>query len=189
MKYGRGYKKFSAKLTAFAAVLIAFFVYANLKADIREYDGKVSILPDHDLLPVLVHDIANANQSIYMAMYMFKTSDNSITDTEMIKEALIKARKNGADVYVVMDNAEKNDITGPINKDTGDELKKAGITVVYDSKKVRLHAKTVVIDNKIVFIGSHNYTVSAMNKNREITARIVSPEAAKDTIDFIKSIK
>jgi len=171
------------------AVLIAFFVYSNLKADIPEYEARVSILPDKKLLPVLVHDIANAKESVYMAIYMFKTSDRNYTDTEMIKEALIKAAKGGAQVYVVMDDAGKRDITTAANSDTGEELKKAGITVKYDNVKVRLHAKTTVIDNKITFIGSHNYTVSAMNHNREITTRIVSEQAAADTIKFIKSIK
>ncbi|MGE4317472.1 MAG: phospholipase D-like domain-containing protein [Deferribacterales bacterium] len=189
MRSGRGYRKFSAKLIGILTVLAAFFIYSNLKADIREHEATVAVLPDKSMLQSLVHDIANAKESVYMAIYMFKTSDRNYTDTEMIKQALIKAAQNGVKIYVVMDDAGKSDITTAANKDTGEELKKAGIKVVYDDKKVRLHAKTTVIDHNITYIGSHNYTVSAINYNREVTVRIVSGGVAEDTISFITSVK
>lgn len=188
MKSGKGYRKLWLKLFSILAVFVSLFVYSNLRADMKEYDAKVMILADGDLVPMLVHDIADAKQSIYMAIYMFKTSKGS-GDTEVLKQALLKAAANGVKIYIVMDKAGKKDITTGINKQTGSSLKKAGIEIVYDNDKIRLHAKTTVIDGHITYIGSHNYTESAMNHNREITARIVSNEAAADTINFIKSVK
>lgn len=188
MKSGLRYRKLWVKLFAICAVFITLFVYSNLKAGQKEYDAKVMILPDGALVPMIIHDIANAKQSIYMAIYMFKTSRGT-GDTEVLKQALLKAAANGVKIYIVMDKAGKRDITTDINKQTGEALRNAGIDIVYDNDRIRLHAKTTVIDGHITYIGSHNYTESAMNHNREITTRIVSDEAAKDTIDFIKSVK
>lgn len=190
MKSGNAYRKFWLKALPLLLFFAAFFIYSNIKAQITEHETKTAILTDKELLPVLVHDIAQAKESIYIAIYMFKTADKNATDTEMIKTALISAAKRGVKIYAVFDDtADKKDFVSKANRDTGEELKKAGIKVVYDDKKVRLHAKITVIDNKITFIGSHNYTVSALNYNREITARIVSDGAAKETIEFINSIK
>jgi phosphatidylserine/phosphatidylglycerophosphate/cardiolipin synthase-like enzyme len=189
MIFGKKYRKLWLKLFSILAIFVSLFVYTNLKAEIKEYESSVAILTNKELLPVFVHDISNAKDSIYMAIYMFKTSDFKPGDTEIIKQALIKAAKSGVKVYVVMDDSNDRDITGKINHETGDELKSAGIKVVYDSKKKRLHAKTTVIDGNITYIGSHNYTVSAMKYNDEITARIVSDGASAETIEYIKSIK
>ncbi|WP_165871325.1 phospholipase D-like domain-containing protein [Seleniivibrio woodruffii] len=177
------------KLFSILAIFVSLFVYTNLKAEVTEHEAQVSVLTDEELLPVFVNDIGNAKKSIYMAIYMFKTSDFKPGDTEIIKQALLKAARSGVKVYVMMDDSDKKDITGKINRETGEELSKGGIKVVYDAKSKRMHSKVTVIDGRITYIGSHNYTVSAMKYNNEITARIVSDGAAAETAEYIKSIK
>jgi len=189
MIFGRRYRKLWLKLFSILAIFVSLFVYTNLKAEVAEHEAQVSVLTDEELLPVFVNDIGNAKKSIYMAIYMFKTSDFKPGDTEIIKQALMKAARSGVKVYVVMDDSDKKDITGKINRETGEELSKAGIKVVYDAKNKRMHSKVTVIDGRITYIGSHNYTVSAMKYNNEITARIVSDGAAAETAQYIKSIK
>ncbi|TCK59557.1 phospholipase D-like protein [Seleniivibrio woodruffii] len=189
MIFGRKYRKLWLKLFSILAIFVSLFVYTNLKAEVTEHEAQVSVLTDEELLPVFVNDIGNAKKSIYMAIYMFKTSDFKPGDTEIIKQALLKAARSGVKVYVMMDDSDKKDITGKINRETGEELSKGGIKVVYDAKSKRMHSKVTVIDGRITYIGSHNYTVSAMKYNNEITARIVSDGAAAETAEYIKSIK
>lgn len=189
MIFGRKYRKLWLKLFSILAIFVSLFVYTNLKAEVTEHEAQVSVLTDEELLPVFVNDIGNAKKSIYMAIYMFKTSDFKPGDTEIIKQALLKAARGGVKVYVMMDDSDKKDITGKINRETGEELSKGGIKVVYDAKSKRMHSKVTVIDGRITYIGSHNYTVSAMKYNNEITARIVSDGAAAETAEYIKSIK
>jgi len=189
MIFGRKYRKLWLKLFSILAIFVSLFVYTNLMAEVTEHEAQVSVLTDEELLPVFVNDIGNAKKSIYMAIYMFKTSDFKPGDTEIIKQALLKAARSGVKVYVMMDDSDKKDITGKINRETGEELSKGGIKVVYDAKSKRMHSKVTVIDGRITYIGSHNYTVSAMKYNNEITARIVSDGAAAETAEYIKSIK
>jgi phosphatidylserine/phosphatidylglycerophosphate/cardiolipin synthase-like enzyme len=119
---------------------------------------------------------------------MFKTDDKRRNDSELIKQALIRAAERGLHVEAVMDIAKKDDLTTKFNLDTGDELAEAGVIIRYDDVRQRMHAKTMVIDGRITYIGSHNYTHSALKYNDEITARIVSEGTAGETIEFIKSL-
>jgi len=162
-------------------------VYSNLTAKTVEYDGKVTFLPDRELLPVIVKDINKAEKEIVLAIYMFKTNDKKHNDSTLIQIAILNALRKGVKVYVLMDIEDKSNFLTKANKDTGRELKKAGAKIVYDKIGKRMHSKTMVIDKKIVYSGSHNYTHSAMKFNGEITLRVVSPELADDVIKYIKS--
>jgi phosphatidylserine/phosphatidylglycerophosphate/cardiolipin synthase-like enzyme len=186
---GKKSKKLFRKKYIVLVTLAVVFIYSNLTAKEPAHEAKVSLLPDEKLLPALVQDINNAKKSIDIAIYMFKTNDKRRNDTELIKSALIMASRRGVKVYSAMESAKAKDFVTKANKDTGEELAAEGATVIYDSPKTRMHAKSVVIDGRIVYIGSHNYTHSALNYNRELTVRIESEEIAKQTIEYIKSIK
>jgi len=186
-----GIKLTSSRVKKFLALLAfaSFFVYANVSAGTNEYKAEVTILPDGKLLPVLIRDIAEAKKSIYIAMYMFKSYDNVKNGAGLIKKSLINASERGLDVFIAMESSADDDFVEKENKKIGNELTRHGIRLVYDNPDQRMHTKCVVIDETITFIGSHNYTNSALEHNREMTVRIVSPEAAQDALGHIKSIK
>jgi len=177
------------KLTAAALALVCFFIYANLTAGTGSYQAEVKILADRELLSELIRDISNAKKSVHIAMYMFKSYDNETNGAGLIKKALIKAAERGLKVYVALDQSEAGDFVDKENKKLGKELKENNIKVVYDNKDNRMHTKCAVIDEEITYIGSHNYTNSALKHNREMTARIVSKEASADALRHILSIK
>ncbi|WP_188020329.1 phospholipase D-like domain-containing protein [Deferribacter autotrophicus] len=174
---------------AFAVFVVVFFVITNISAKLIKHEGKVTFLPNKEILKPLIKDIEDAKDSIYIAMYMFKTDDYKFNYSTLIEEALFDALKKGVKVYAVFDTGKKNDITTEFNKDTGEELRKKGAVVWYDSPERRLHAKVVVIDNKIIYLGSHNYTHSALKYNYEASVRIESPEMAKEVIRYIRGIR
>ena len=64
-------------------------------------------------------------------------------------------------------------------------LTRGGVRVVFDSPTVTSHNKTVVIDNRYVFIGSHNLTQGALRHNNELSVMIVSPELAAEVKSFL----
>jgi len=189
MKSGKKSTKFQAKRLIFALLMVAVFIYANVTATAESHKSETTLLPDKKFLPAILKDIDNASESVTMAIYMFKTSDRRRNDSELIKKALIRASKRGVNVLVVMDLAKKKDLTTKFNTDTGEELENAGINVKYDNIKRRMHSKCTVIDSKISYIGSHNYTHSALKYNSELTVRIVSNDIAEETEEYIRSIK
>lgn len=146
-------------------------------------------MQDGKLITELAKDINSAEDSIYLAVYMFKNYNYTKNGAGLIKSSLIKAAKRGIKVHVAMDFSGDGGFLDRENKKTGKELSKHNIIVVYDSPDIRMHSKCAVIDEKISYIGSHNYTNSALKYNRELTVRIASPEVAKETIEHIKTIK
>jgi phosphatidylserine/phosphatidylglycerophosphate/cardiolipin synthase-like enzyme len=56
-----------------------------------------------------------------------------------------------------------------------------------DSSKL-LHAKSVTIDNQILWIGSGNQTGAAANHNHEFYVRSISPENAKAVVEYLYKI-
>lgn len=173
-----------------SAVIVALFtLVANLMASEPEVQATASFLPDDRLLPVLIEDINNAKTSIDIAIYMFKTDEEKNDRSLALQEALFDAAKRKVDVTVTFDVDRPDDLTTKFNKETGKEFQKAGVKVRYDSKSVRMHAKLLVIDSRITYIGSHNYTHSALARNRETTVRLVSPEIAVSATEWMESIK
>jgi len=169
-------------------LFLAYITITNIYAGSDGYDAKVKFLPDGKLLDSMVEDILKSEKNIYCSIYMFKTTDNIYQKSTLIQEAMFKALENNVKVFIVMDIGKNDDITTEYNKETAEELIEKGATVVFDSPNVRTHTKLMVIDEKIVYIGSHNYTHSALKYNREATARIVSKEFAKEVINYIKSL-
>ena len=187
--FGSRLKKQYGKIFAVLAVLL-FFLYANISDSSDGYTAQASLVADEELLPVMVSDIRDAKDNIFCAIYMFKTDDRKFNLSNDIQKALVKAAERGVKVYVAVDiGRSKKSLTTEFNTDTGLELEAAGITVVYDTPSKRMHAKVLTVDGKISYVGSHNYTHSALKYNNEVTARIVSAEFASELNDYIRGIQ
>jgi len=188
MNYGKSSKSYLFKYII-GLIVVLFVIVTNIIAKTDKYDCKISFLPDDKLLKPLLSDIENAKKSIYMAIYMFKTDDHKFNLSTLIEEALYDALKKGVKVYIIFDKGKGDDITTDFNEDTADELKRKGAIVQFDTPQKRLHAKITVIDEKIVYIGSHNYTHSAFKYNNEATVRVESEQLAKEVINYIKGLR
>jgi cardiolipin synthase len=116
--------------------------------------------------------INSANDSIYIENYYF-------TDMN-IALALLSAKNRGVRVHVLIENNEGA-------KEMYDFLKENGIEAKIDKRDITVHAKFIVIDKKIIVIGSHNLTKSAMERNREISILVENGELARKLIDIFES--
>ena len=59
-------------------------------------------------------------------------------------------------------------------------LKDHGVDVRLDFNPDTEHMKIVIIDGKIVYIGSHNWSEASLYYNHEVSIRIVSRDIAKE---------
>lgn len=168
-------------------ILISVFVYYR---GIRE--GTVEFLVDDAYLPRFVADVGGAKLSITCAMYMFKfdgyLKENLQEPTPLLAAAFVDAAKRGVNVSMIFDEGKADESTTKYNSDTAKYLTENGVKVIFDSPDRRLHSKLCVIDNKILFIGSHNYTFSAMSRNSETSVRVVSEKLAQDAYNYFKSL-
>lgn len=180
--------KIASPVLASVFILISCLIYQK---GVKE--GSAELLADEKYLPRFVSDVASAKTSIYCAMYMFKfdayLKNNLQEPTPLLAAALVDAAKRGVEVAMIFDKGRNdNDSTTKYNKVTADFLTKNGVKVIFDTPEKSLHSKMCLIDEKILFIGSHNYTFSAMSRNSETSVRIVSKDLANDAMNYFKSL-
>lgn len=167
-------------------------VYAQQKAkqekDVQEKsDNKVSLLRNNEYYKSLYKQIRLAKKSIYMSYYIFRVYNNS--DTEKILKALITAKKRGVAIVIFLDKSEFYKNITKSNQRAYNLLKDAGIRVFWDDPKITLHAKIALIDAQLVYIGSHNLTQSAFNKNKELSVLISSKELAAEVLKYLQELQ
>ena len=112
---------------------------------------------------IIAADILTAQTQVDIAAYDL--------DSEAIVNALIELEKRGIVVRAVTDtdNANKNSIN---------RLRRNGISVAEDKRGGLMHNKFVVIDGRVVYTGSLNFTSNGSHCNNNNLVRIESPELA-----------
>lgn len=117
-------------------------------------------------------------------MYIMKYDPKDSFDwaNDLIR-ALVAAHRRGVKVKVYLEYRTYFDYI-KCNYITYEYLKSQGIEVKLDYGHDTDHMKLVIIDNKIVYIGSHNWSESALYYNHEISVRIVSESLAKKAKEY-----
>jgi phosphatidylserine/phosphatidylglycerophosphate/cardiolipin synthase-like enzyme len=102
-------------------------------------------------------------------------SDDTLTD------AIILAHKAKVAVRVVLEGG--NEVT-PGQQDDITKLKAAGVPLVGVTTPY-IHAKAIVVDNQKVFVGSQNFTPTALLQNREVGVVTDAPAEVTKVRDVI----
>lgn len=113
----------------------------------------------------IIKSIDGAKKNIRVAIYEF-SNDN-------IRDAFIRAKKRGINIKIVTDDKK-------IDQEDIVTLKRAGIKITSDNRSSALmHNKFMIIDNKIVWSGSANYSYYAFYRHNENIIKIESLDIAK----------
>ena len=148
--------------------------------------GNINVLENEKYFFALRKKLEEAKKSIVVCMYLFKTSKSIKNFANNIMNELIAAAKKGVIVEVLMEeNDRSEDKLNTYNQSTATKLRKAGIEVRFDSKHIITHAKLIIIDERLVFIGSHNLTHTALGKSNETSLMVESEELANVFLEYI----
>ncbi|MGC9009567.1 MAG: phospholipase D-like domain-containing protein [Sulfolobales archaeon] len=144
-----------------------------------------TILIDKDYYNELIKWLPRANSSVYVIMFVIKYDPRDPKDpVNRVLDILINLSKKGVDVKIVVDDETKRSYP-----ETIDYLLRHNISIKLDESASRTtHTKLVIIDGKIVFFGSHNWTQSALTQNHEVSIMIISKEVANKLIQYFNSI-
>lgn len=123
--------------------------------------------PQDNVIKSQIIPLVNKSKtSIYMPTFL-------ITHRELTS-ALISAKKRGVKIKVIIDAANAS------NKySKHQQLRDNGIEVKVENYAGKMHAKTMIIDEKYVVIGSMNFSRSGEEKNDENTIILDNPQIAK----------
>lgn len=98
-------------------------------------------------------------------------------DLPNLTDSLVSAAEKGIDVKLVYDNEQ---MTDPDRVQILSELTAKGIPLVPDKRSAFMHNKFFVIDGKIVWTGSFNYTENASHRNNENAVVFDVPQLAEN---------
>lgn len=157
---------------------------------IKPFFGSVLVLENNKYFLTLENRIREAKEEIAVCMYLFKTSDYPGNLAGKIMRELIIAARRGVQVKVLLEkNDREKDRLNKYNERTAEKLKEAGIPVWFDNKKINTHSKLIIIDSKLVFLGSHNLTHTALKISNETSVMIESAELAKYFLKLIRNLE
>ncbi len=116
-----------------------------------------------DIDAVIASDIDDALFSVEVAAFD--------VDSSVMLDALIDAEERGVEVRFVTDDA-----FNPVS--TTNRLRRNGISVVEDKRSGLMHDKFVVLDQRVVWVGSMNFTENGVYCNNNNMVRFDAPQLA-----------
>lgn len=115
---------------------------------------KVYFSPGTDILESISDILKQAKQTLDICVF-------TITD-ERLANDILYCHQSGIKVRIITDDEKMYDHGSAIRG-----LKNAGIPVKIDHSRYHMHHKFGIIDSRIVFTGSFNWTYTASNHNQE----------------------
>jgi phosphatidylserine/phosphatidylglycerophosphate/cardiolipin synthase-like enzyme len=133
-----------------------------------------SIIPisDRGYFPAVHDALQKADRSIHIAAFELKyyTGYPESNENTLVND-LIEAKNRGVEVMIIVD--EYSD-----ENNAFEYLRENDIPIKYDKKDVTTHAKLIIIDGKIVVLGSTNFSYYGLERNREVDVIIFAEHIA-----------
>ncbi len=162
------------------------------------YKAEVIDISGTKYFPAVKEALAKAEKSIYLVMFVIELSAyKEDSKVNQLVDGLIETKKRGVDVEVILDQ----NVDFVQRRHTSEweakiksiraykRFRGAGIKVHYDEPARYTHAKAIIIDKKIVILGSTNWTGSSFDNSIEADVLVNSEELANEILSYFKTIK
>lgn len=132
--------------------------------------------------------IDNAKTSIQLAMFFLLANANS--KAKELLDAIIAAKARSVDIKVILDKDDVGDpyLSREINMEAFKILDDAGIAVIFDEANELMHAKTLVVDEQYVIVGSHNWTGGSFHHYEDISILLESKDLSSSYKNWIENL-
>lgn len=145
--------KFSKVLFFLMMILLSPLAFSE--PFVGDTDYQACFTPGQECTKLIVDVLNAAKSSIYVQAFSFTSRP--------IGKALVAAKKRGVDVVVIFDKSEITNYRGSASR----YFMKHNIPVYIDYKLAIAHNKVMIIDKKIIVMGSFNFTRAAQYNNAE----------------------
>jgi phosphatidylserine/phosphatidylglycerophosphate/cardiolipin synthase-like enzyme len=126
----------------------------------------------------VLNQIKQAKSKIYLFVYQIEFTSSETSRPRTLLNELVNAKNRGVDVKVMF-----NDDSINVDK-LRTFLSQNGIPY----KERDLHSKVVVIDDRLVYIGSSNWRVSSLQYNNELNIKSNNINTIKDANAYLDAI-
>lgn len=128
-----------------------------------------------------------ATTSIDILMYQWRWyGHESAGGVQKLNLAVCAAAHRGVKVRVLMNVESMGHAITRINTRTAGFLERAGCVVKFGQVGVATHAKMLIIDNRVLVLGSHNFSKGAFSRNQEASIVV---EGRKDIVAYREYFK
>ncbi|MFH1798006.1 MAG: phospholipase D-like domain-containing protein [Candidatus Omnitrophota bacterium] len=182
-------KKLYVFFTVCVLVFLAFSPTVR-SAEVFEssfYPAKVRDISDRAYEPVVADLLDHAEISIVISMYIMRPGEEGAVD--LLMRDLEEALERGVlvEIYLNTKFSTKGEVE-VLESEPFEILKRKGAKISHYSPTRRVHDKQIIVDDRFVVEGSHNWTVSALKSNYESTVLIDSPELAKVMLKRLRGL-
>lgn len=147
-------------------IIITLLALITISCASNKQDIQVCFTPGMDCESLIIQEIKQAKDNIYIQAYSF-------TDAN-IANALVEAHKqHNVYINVILDKTQRNSFIAHL-------LQSYGTQVLIDDKVAIAHNKVIIIDKKEVITGSYNFTEAAQKRNAENLLIIKDPKIAHE---------
>lgn len=130
----------------------------------------------HQYLALIPELIASAEREVLVALSDCRQYEDGASDP--LLAALTGAVARGVEVWVLMERRAE-DLPLPEQQLAFHTLSEAGCRVLWDDPQVTLHSKFLVLDARVVVVGSSHWTYSALKSSVQVDLVIESAELAE----------
>ncbi|GAG77627.1 unnamed protein product, partial [marine sediment metagenome] len=167
------------------------YLWKNSSKDIspfKSFRGEIIPLIDREYFDIVSTAMKKAKRRILVMVYGFKLSSSGDTRADILADEMIKARKRGVEVKVILEKSDFNEWLNRMNGKTIEYFKENGITARLDNEDVITHAKVVIIDDA-VFLGSTNWSYGGLELWHNSDILIRNKKIVDFFVDYFKVLE
>lgn len=133
--------------------------------------------------------VNEASQTIDILMYEWKWyGHESAGGVQKLNLALVAASRRGVKIRVLLNQESMGHAITKINSRTANFLRQYGVEVKMSPCGQVTHAKMMVLDKRILVLGSHNYSKGAFSRNQEASIIVKGVDEIKPYRDYFDGL-
>ncbi len=138
----------------------------------------VNLLHDGAFITKAAECVRDARQSIKICAYAWRWYENAPEkDIQRFNYEVARRARSGMDIQAMLNY-----------KTQADYLKQYGIKTKTFPTERAMHTKAILIDEKILILGSHNLTERANSSNFEVSVLITDTSVCLDFLDYFNKM-
>jgi phosphatidylserine/phosphatidylglycerophosphate/cardiolipin synthase-like enzyme len=150
-------------------------------------NAKIEAVIGNEYARKVIPIIKAATAKISVVMYEWKWySHEHAGGVEDLNLAILERARSGVKVTVLLNIESQGHAITRINSRTASFLQQRGVQVKFGTIGTTTHAKMVIVDDRFVVLGSHNFSKGAFSRNQECSVLLEGGEAIRPFIDYFK---
>ncbi len=140
---------------------------------------------DRDTVDLLREQIRAASSRVLLVYYDISLASDEI---RTIMDEVQGAKQRGAQVTIILEYNDWDEIVNDINAESAAWLQAKGIQVLADPVDEQTHAKLAICDD-VVVVSSGNLSYESLYKDHEIAATSADPQVLADALAWFQAMK